>query len=727
MRPHAEEEVSQMTDGRSDSPDGLARLDMSHHLHPFTDNARLAEMGGPRVFDRGAGCWLWDSEGRRYLDALAGLWCVNIGYGRAEMARVAAEQIERLAYYNTFFESTTAPAARLAAKLAEITPDGLDHVMFTNSGSEANDTILRLIRQFWLLEGQPEKTVVIGRQEAYHGSTLASSSVGGIPLMHAQAGLRLEGFVHVEAPHRYANAPTLPEQVYAMQAAIRLERTIKEIGPDRVAAFFAEPIQGAGGAIVPPEGYLSRVQEICRRHDILFVLDEVVSGFGRLGAWTAAEHFGLNPDFMTLAKGLSSGYVPITAAMVGRRVADVLLSRGGDLAHGFTYSGHPLAAAMALTNLDIIERERLVERVRDDIGPYFQDRLRSLSGHPLVGEVRGVGLLAGIELVQDKEKHLFFDPPGIVAAVCRDQMMERGIIVRAVRDILIISPPFVVERDQVDQIVSNLHDVFDLVSQQVGLALEDQRTEAAISGDDRALEGRTALITGASRGIGEAVARRFAEEGADLILVARSAEALRPVAEAVAGRGARVTCVAVDLSDPAAAETLASRIEETGASLDIVVANAGVLGEIRPLATQTDEDMDRVLSVNLTANALLIRTLHRFLNASDGGRVLLVGSGAGTGGFADWAPYGASKAGLDALMRTYAAETRDTSIRVNLVDPGEVRTAMRAAAAPDEDPERLPNPDRITDAFVRLASPVSTISGAVVPVSIRGETSDGGV
>ena len=395
----------------------LRGIDAAHHLHPFTNNKRLAEEGGPMVIDRGKGCYLWDENGHRYLDAMAGLWCVNVGYGRPELAEAARAQIEKLSYYNSFFKTTTAPTAKLAGRLAEITPAGLEHVLFTNSGSEAVDSALRFTRQFWFLEGQPEKQIIIGREEGYHGSTLAAASAGGIRAMHEQAGLPLPDFVHIDAPYAFRDAGSAPAAVYAKKAARLLEDKIIELGADRVAAFIAEPIQGAGGVIIPPAGYLREVQKICRDHDVLLIIDEVICAFGRLGS----EHFGLQPDLMTLAKGLSSGYQPIAALMIGERVARTIIDKGGDLAHGFTNAGHPVAAAVALENLRIIEDEGLIERVRDDLGPYFAERLASLRDHSMVGETRSLGLIGAVEIVQDRGTRQRFEPEGVVAAVCQER------------------------------------------------------------------------------------------------------------------------------------------------------------------------------------------------------------------------------------------------------------------------------------------------------------------
>lgn len=700
------------------TPSDLARLDRDHHLHPFTD-PKVLQDDAPIVMAGGRGSTLWDEDGKLYLDALAGLWCVNVGYGRKELAEVAADQIERLAYYNTFFKTTTAPTAALAAKLAEITPAGLDHVVFANSGSEALDTIVRFCRLFWELQGKPGKKVMIGREEGYHGSTLGTISLGGTVAMHAQGGLPLAGFEHVDAPYQFRHGePGERPDAFAERAAGWLEEKILELGADTVAGFVVEPVQGAGGVIIPPPGYLNRVQEICRRHDVLFVLDEVVSAFGRLGAWTAAEKFDLQPDFIALAKGLSSGYQPISAVMVGNRVAETLIEKSGGLAHGFTYAGHPVATAVALANLEIIAREGLIERVRDDLAAYFAAALGRLADHPMVGEVRSLGLIGAVELVQQREPKILYDPEGVVGAVVRDQMQNRGIIVRAVRDALVIAPPLVVTRREIDRIADTLGAVLDDILEQIHI-VGDDRALAELTAGGNALKGLTCLITGASQGIGAAVAERYAAEGARVVLAARSQKELDAVADRIRRTGGQAATLALDLGDPAATDGLAKRLGDKLGRLDVVVANHGVLGPIAPLADGPDEAFDRTIAVNLTGTWRLLRELDPLLRASPSGRALLVTSGVTQGAMPEWGAYAASKAGLEALARAYAAETRSTKVRVNLVDPGEVRTSMRATAFPQEDPNRLPRPEEITGVFVRLASPACGFTGARVPATVE--------
>ncbi|WP_420403677.1 aminotransferase [Nisaea sp.] len=706
------------TDGRT-----LGQRDAAHHLHPFTDNRELEASGGATVIDRGEGCYLWDDQGHRYLDALAGLWCVNVGYGRKELAEVAARQMERLAYYNTFFNTTTGPTAELAEFLAALMPGHLNTALFANSGSEVCDSAIRLARYYWQQAGKPRKRIVIGREEGYHGSTLAALSAGGIGVMHAQGGTGLPDFAHIEAPYQFLHGHGLPETAFATQAAQALERKIGELGAENVALFICEPIQGAGGLIFPPEGYLAEVQRICQRHDVLFALDEVISAFGRLGAWSAAELYGLSPDFITLAKGLSSGYQPISALMVSDPVAEVLRDAEGGLAHGFTYSGHPVAAAVALENLAILKREGLVERVRDDIGPYFCSALARLADHPLVGEVRGRGLLGAVELIQDKAGHQFFDPPGVVAAVCRENLRARGIIVRAVRDTLLLAPPFIVTRKQVDDIVDTLEAALEDIRNELGIIAEDQKLAEAVQEADKPLAGRVALVTGASRGIGAEVARTFARAGATVLTVARDAAALESRRTEIEAEGGRAVPVAADLArrDGTAEAALMAEIERQGGRLDILVLNAALLGELEPLATLESAVWDEVTAVNLTAPFRLLRLFHPFLAFSDAGRCIFVTSGAARGAHGDWSAYAASKAGLEAMMRAYAAENRKFGLRVNTVDPGAMQTGMRASAFPDEDPGSVTPVAAAGPVFLRLAVPECGFSGAIVPVVTSAE------
>ncbi len=346
--------------------------DAAHFLHPFTDFQSLAKKGS-RIVTRADNIYLWDSEGHKILDAMSGLWCVNVGYGQQSLVDAATRQMQELPFYNAFFQTATVPAIELAELLAEVTPPQFQHVFFSGSGSEGNDTVVRMVRRYWDILGQPERQVIISRKNAYHGSTMAGASLGGMSGMHAQGGLPIPGIVHIEQPywweHGRPNAMTRDE--FGLVAARWLEDKILEVGADKVAAFIGEPVQGAGGVIIPPATYWPEIQRICDKYGILLVSDEVICGFGRTGRWFGCETMGTRPDLMTFAKGVTSGYVPLGGVMVGERVAKVLIEQGGEFTHGYTYSGHPVACAVALANIRLIRELELVEHVHDDVGPYL--------------------------------------------------------------------------------------------------------------------------------------------------------------------------------------------------------------------------------------------------------------------------------------------------------------------------------------------------------------------
>ena len=436
-------------------------LDAAHYLHPFTDHAALSRKG-TRVITRADGVYLYDSDGRQILDGMSGLWCVNLGYGRRELAEVAYRQLLELPYYNSFFQAAHPPAIELAKLLVEVTPPQFTHVFFTGSGSEANDTVVRAVRRYWDLMEQPHRTFIISRKNAYHGSTMAGASLGGMAPMHSQGGLPIPGIVHIRQPYWYGEGGDLSPEEFGVVAARALEEKILEIGPERVAAFIGEPIQGAGGVIIPPSTYWPEIQKITQRYGILLIADEVICGFGRTGEWFGSQYFGIQADLMPIAKGMSSGYLPIGGVMVADKVARVLIERGGDFNHGFTYSGHPVACAVACATINILRREGIVERVRDDVGPYLQQRWRELADHPLVGEARGVGLIGALELVKDKKTRQTFAEPGDIGTLCRDICIENGLVMRAVRDTMIIAPPLVATRAHIDELIDKARKSLDM-------------------------------------------------------------------------------------------------------------------------------------------------------------------------------------------------------------------------------------------------------------------------
>ncbi|SHL41552.1 aspartate aminotransferase family protein [Roseibium suaedae] len=439
----------------------LQAVDAAHHIHPFTDTKEL-NAEGTRIITKADGVWLTDSEGRRILDGMAGLWCVQVGHGRPEIADAVHKQMLELSYYNTFFKTSHPPVIALAEKIAEIAPDHMNRVFFCSSGSEANDTVFRMVRHYWDQMGKPDKKVIIGRWNGYHGSTLAGTSLGGMKAMHEQGDLPVPGVDHIDQPYWFGEGGDMSPDEFGVHIARQLEQKIDEIGEDKVAAFIAEPIQGAGGVIIPPETYWPEIKRILSERDILFVADEVICGFGRLGTWFGSDYYGLKPDLMPIAKGLTSGYLPMGGVLVSDRVAEGVIDKGGEFYHGYTYSGHPACAAAALANLEIIQREKLVERVKDDIGPYLQSRWRALGEHPLVGEARMVGLVGALELVPEKgnRKKAFADT-GTVGTICRDISFQNGLIMRAVRDSMIISPPLVLSHDEADLLVATARKTLD--------------------------------------------------------------------------------------------------------------------------------------------------------------------------------------------------------------------------------------------------------------------------
>ncbi len=429
----------------------LQAIDNAHHLHPFTDHDEL-RAAGVRVVTTADGNYIYDSEGNRILDGMAGLWCVNVGYGREELAKAAYDQMRELAYYNTFFKTTHPAVALLSKRIAELAPAHINQVFYGASGSESNDTAIRTVRHYWALEGKPEKHIIISRHDAYHGSTIAATSMGGMGAMHSQLGPMLPGFVHVMAPYAFELAEAdESDEAFGLRAAQAVENAILQAGPENVAAFVGEPIQGAGGVKIPPANYWAEIQRICNKYDVLLMVDEVITGFGRTGTWFACESMGIKPDTITVAKAITSGYQPLSAVLVGDRIATTLASHG-EYYHGYTYSGHPVACAVALANIDIIEREGLVERVRETTGPYLVSKLQETIGdHPLVGDVRGFGLLAAIEIVKDRETRERFEPAGSAAALVRDHSINNGMMMRAVGDTMILSPPLTWTEDTIDE------------------------------------------------------------------------------------------------------------------------------------------------------------------------------------------------------------------------------------------------------------------------------------
>ena len=438
----------------------LQALNAAHHFQPFSDMKALNEEGA-RIITHADGVWLTDSDGIKILDGMAGLWCVQVGHGRGEIADAVHKQMLELSYYNTFFKTSHPPVIELSEKLAKLAPAHMNKVFYCSSGSEANDTVFRMVRTYWDALGKPDKKVIIGRWNGYHGSTLAGTSLGGMKAMHSQGDLPVTGVHHIDQPYWFGEGGDMSPDEFGIHAARKLEQAIDEIGEDKIAAFIAEPIQGAGGVIIPPETYWPEIRRILKERDILFVSDEVICGFGRLGEWFGADHFGMEADLMPIAKGLTSGYLPMGGVLVSDKVAEGLYEHGGELYHGYTYSGHPACAAAAIANLDIIEREGLVERVKTDIGPYLKERWLKLGDHPLVGEARMTGLVGAMELVPNKQGRERFADEGTVGGICRDISFKNSVVMRAVRDTMIVSPPLVLSHEEADHMVETAWKTLD--------------------------------------------------------------------------------------------------------------------------------------------------------------------------------------------------------------------------------------------------------------------------
>lgn len=439
----------------------LKRLDVAHHLPAQQDYKLIEDLGGSRIITSADGCYIYDGDGNKILDGMAGLWCVNVGYGRDELADVAAEQMRELPFYNTFFKTVTPPAVLLAQKISSLTGDRLPHIFFNSSGSEANDTVFRMVRHYWKTKGEPDRTVFISRHNAYHGSTVAGVSLGGMTYMHEQGNLPIPGIAHVAQPYWFNHGRDMTPEEFGLKAAAEIEAKILEIGPEKIAAFIGEPVQGAGGVIIPPSTYWPEVERIARKYGILLVADEVICGFGRTGSWFGHQTLGFAPDMIAMAKGLSSGYLPISAVAVSAAIVDVLKT-GGDFIHGFTYSGHPVASAVALRNIEIIERENLVSRVKNDVGPYLAAGLATLSNHSLVGEARSLGLIGGIEIVSNKETgSRFGGKEGTAGPIVRDLCIAKGLMVRGIRDTIVLCPPLIISHAQIDDMMAIITSALD--------------------------------------------------------------------------------------------------------------------------------------------------------------------------------------------------------------------------------------------------------------------------
>ena len=441
--------------------------DHAHYLHPFTDHHELGGKGS-RIITSADGVYITDSDGNRILDGMSGLWCVNLGYGRQDLVEASTRQMQQLPYYNSFFQSSHPPAIELSELLGEISPAGFNHTFFTGSGSEANDTVIKLVRRYWDLVEQPSRKIIISRKNAYHGSTIAAGSLGGMSEMHKQTGMLLPGIEHIDQPYYFELGGDLTEDEFGLKQARLLEQKILEMGAENVAAFIGEPVQGAGGVIIPPDSYWPEIQRICKEYDILLIADEVITGFGRLGEWFGSQRLGIEPDLMPFAKGVTSGYLPLGGVLVGDRIAEVVGRTGGEFAHGFTYSGHPVSCAVAIANIKALRDEGIIERVKEDTGPYFKREFARLADHPIVGEARSLGMVGAIELVSDKTSRQRFDKDLGASDICRDHLFNNGLVMRPVGNSMIVSPPLVFEHHHIDELVEKAWKSLDLTAASLG-------------------------------------------------------------------------------------------------------------------------------------------------------------------------------------------------------------------------------------------------------------------
>jgi 4-aminobutyrate---pyruvate transaminase len=450
-------------------PNSIAARDVASLVHMQTD-LRRHQQEGPVVITRGEGCRVFDDSGRDYLEAVAGLWCASLGFGSERLAKVAYEQMRELGYYHLYRHRSTEPAIALAEDLLKIAPVPMARVVFQCSGSEANDTAIKLAWYYWNAVGQPQRTKIIARRMAYHGNTCAAVSLSGKPDMHAGFGLPLAPFKHTEFPHYYRrHEPGETEIEFSGRMAEALETLIQSEGPDTIAAFFAEPVMGAGGGIVPPQGYFEKVQEVLRRYDILFVADEVICGFARTGEMWGSQTYGIRPDMVTTAKALSAAMQPISAVLINDRIHDAMLAQSdklGNFAHGYTYAGHPVAAAVALEVQKIYAEMDIVTRAKR-LGPLLQSTLGRLKAHPLVGDVRGTGLIVGMELMRDGENRIPFDSALKVGARVDAAAMRHGLILRVVGDRLVFAPPLVIEPHEIEEIGQRLKRALDDVARDI--------------------------------------------------------------------------------------------------------------------------------------------------------------------------------------------------------------------------------------------------------------------
>jgi 4-aminobutyrate--pyruvate transaminase len=437
-----------------DRPNSLAARDIAYYFHPAT-NARKHERVGPVMIERGEGIYVYDDQGKQYIEGLAGLWSVAVGFGEPRLVKAAAEQMAKLPYYHSFSHKSHPSATKLAERLVQMAPGGMAKAHFTSSGSEANDLVMKMIWYYNNALGRPAKKKIIARQKGYHGVTIASGSLTGLPNFHRDFDLPLPMVKHASCPNFWRfGQPGETEETFATRMADELEALILAEGPDTVAAFFGEPVMGAGGVMPPPATYWEKIQAVCRKHDVLIVADEVITGFGRTGNMFGCQTYDISPDFLVVSKAITSSYLPLSAILFTDKIYQALADNSnkiGVFGHGYTASGHPVATAVALENLDIIE-ERDLAGAAARMAPAFQERIRSFASHPLVGEARGVGLVGALEFVADKATKAAFAPPGSFGAKLAELCHEEGLIIRAIGDVIAFCPPLIITPAQIDEL-----------------------------------------------------------------------------------------------------------------------------------------------------------------------------------------------------------------------------------------------------------------------------------
>lgn len=442
--------------------------DLEALLHPYANSPALRETG-LQIITRGEGVRVFDDSGKPFIEAMSGLWCAGLGFSDQELVDAAKEQMDKLPYYHLFGNKSHEPAVELAEKIKELAP-GMARVFYQSSGSEANETQIKMVWYYNNALGRPEKKKIISRKKGYHGVTIVSASMTGLPYNHMDFDLPVDRILHAGTPHHWKEAVAGESELeFSARLAAELEAQIIAEGPDTVAAFIAEPVMGAGGVLVPPQGYFEAIGPVLEKYDILLIADEVICGFGRTGEWFGSQYYDLKPDFMPIAKGMTSGYLPMGGVIVSDRVADTMIEHGGEFFHGYTYSGHPVAAAVGLENLRIMHDEKLIDYVKQEAAPYLQEKIAELAEHRLVGQVRGVGLLGAIELVKDKATRERFPDKGSTGSLCRDFCVSNGLVMRAVGDTMIMSPPLVISKAEIDEMVGKIWTVLDQTAEKLGV------------------------------------------------------------------------------------------------------------------------------------------------------------------------------------------------------------------------------------------------------------------